>query len=456
LSARIARSRLETRTVTYRRGWIVVFLFTLAMINYMDRIALSIAAKPIAAEFHLDAVGMGYLFSSFIWSYALFLLPMGMLVDRFGNKRIAGVGLAVWSAATALTGAVGGFASLLTARLVMGGGEACTNPVGAKVIRQWFPATERGIATSMFNSGSYAGPAICSVLLGILVTAFGWRISFIVAGGIGFMWLAAWLLFFDTPEKARWLPDAEREYILSRREAKKPSAAPLEMSRGPGLGTLLKSPTLWGLALTQGCNVYTQYLFLTWLPSYLQSTRQLSTTETGWLSAVPYAVSVVLCIAAGHISDLYLKKSGVGTGRRRNAVALALLTAAIILVVPFVQNIYVLLAVFSITLTGIASTTSLNFALLNDVLPDARNVAKAMAVVVIGGNLFGMIAPIATGYVVKATGQYDWAFGIAGILLVCGAVITLTMTRRPIGASVTKDGSTTELPGSLGVAPAKH
>jgi ACS family glucarate transporter-like MFS transporter len=174
------------------------------------------------------------------------------------------------------------------------------------------------------------------------------------------------------------------------------------------------------------------YLFLTWLPSYLQATRHLSTVETGWLSAVPYAVSVVLCIVAGHVSDLYLKKTGVGSGRRRNAVALALLTAAVILVVPFVQNIYILLAVFSITLTGIASTTSLNFALLTDVLPDARNVARAMAVVVIGGNLFGMVAPIATGYVVKATGGYDWAFGIAGILLVCGAAISLTMTRRPI------------------------
>jgi ACS family glucarate transporter-like MFS transporter len=417
--------------MTYRRGWIVVFLFTLAMINYMDRIALSIAAKPIAAEFHLDAVALGYLFSSFIWSYTLFLLPMGMLVDRFGTKRVAGIGLGVWSAATALTGAASGFASLIAARLVMGSGEACTNPVGAKVIRQWFPAGERGVATAMFNSGSYAGPAVCSVLLGILVTAFGWRVSFVIAGVIGFVWLGAWLLFFAPPERAKWLPDAEREKILQTREAKKAVAADAS-AKGPGLGSLLKSPTLWGLALTQGCNVYTQYLFLTWLPSYLQATRHLTTAETGWLSAVPYAVSVVLCIGVGYVSDLYLKRSGVGTGRRRNAVALALLTAAVILVVPFVQNIFVLLAVFSITLAGIASTTSLNFALLNDVLPDARNVAKAMAVVVIGGNLFGMVAPIATGYVVKATGGYDWAFGIAGVLLLCGAIITLTMTRRPI------------------------
>lgn len=155
--------------MSYRRGWIAAFLFTLAMINYMDRIALSIAAAPIAAEFKLSTVSMGYLFSSFIWSYALFLLPMGLLLDRFGTKRIAGFGIFVWSAATALTGAATSFAALLTARLVMGSGESCSNPVGAKVIRQWVPAGERGVVTALFNSGSYAGPAICSVLLAYLV-----------------------------------------------------------------------------------------------------------------------------------------------------------------------------------------------------------------------------------------------------------------------------------------------
>src|SRR5215471_16282606 len=101
--------------MSYRRGWIAVFLFTLAMINYMDRIALSIAAAPIAAEFKLSTVSMGYLFSSFIWSYALFLLPMGLLLDRFGTKRIAGFGIFVWSAATALTGAATSFGALLAA-----------------------------------------------------------------------------------------------------------------------------------------------------------------------------------------------------------------------------------------------------------------------------------------------------------------------------------------------------
>ena len=418
--------------MSYRRGWIAFFLFALAMINYMDRIALSIAAKPIATEFHLSAISMGYLFSSFIWSYALFLLPMGVLIDRYGTKRMAGVGIFVWSAATALTGAASSFGALLMARLVMGAGESSSNPVGAKVIRQWIPASERGVITSLFNSGSYAGPAICSAMLGSLVGAFGWRVSFVIAGAIGFVWLLCWLAFFNSPEKAHWLKPQEREKILREREVK--STVAVE-SESRGLASLIRTPTLWGLALAQGCNVYTQYLFLTWLPSYLQETRHFSLGKTGLFAAMPYAVSVVLCILAGRLSDIYLKKSGVGTGRRRNAVALAMLTGAIILVVPFTTSIYALLAVFSITLTGIASTTSLNFALLNDLMPSSRDVGKAMAFVVVGGNIFGMIAPIATGYVIDATGSYDWAFGIAGLLLLLGAVISLTMTRRPMVAT---------------------
>ncbi|KKJ05942.1 MFS transporter [Burkholderia gladioli] len=424
----------------YRRGWIAAFLFSLAMINYMDRIALSIAATPIAKEFGLSTVSMGYLFSSFIWSYALFLIPMGLLLDRFGAKKIAGVGIFIWSVATALTGFAGNFASLLSARLVMGGGESCSNPVGAKVIRQWIPAGERGVVTALFNSGSYAGPAICSILLAWLVTRFGWRLSFVIAGGIGFVWLGAWLLFFNAPEKARWLGEAEREKILRERDVKPASASGDQSSHG--LLSLMKSPTLWGLALTQGCNVYTQYLFLTWLPSYLQVTRHLSITKTGMFAAVPYAVSVILCIAAGRLSDMYVKRGGVSTGRRRNAVALAMLFGAVILAVPFTENLTALLIVFSITLTGIASTTSLNFALLNDLLPSSRDVGKAMAFVVVGGNVFGMIAPIATGYVIATTGSYDWAFGIAGLLLVSGATLVVTMTRRPIIAPQSRQTST--------------
>lgn len=414
----------------YRRGWIALFLFSLAMINYIDRITLSFAIGPIAREFALDDVTKGYLFSSFLWTYTIFLIPMGMLVDRFGAKAIAGWGIAAWSVATALTGLAWSYPSLLFTRLAMGAGEASSNPAGARIVRQWIPASERGLLNAIFNSGSYAGPALCALVAGAIIEYSGWRTLFVVAGGIGAVWLVAWMIVFDRPENVRWLSEPERARILAERGA---TTGDLDAGAAPvGLLRLLRTRTLWGLALTQGCNVYSQYLFLTWLPSYLQATRHLTILKTGLYTALPYAVAVVLCIAIGRLSDRFLRHSGTATGRRRNVIAAAMAIAAVILAAPLVENIWIILALITVSLAGISSTTSLNFALLNDLLPNARDVGKAMGFLVVGGNTFGLCAPIVTGYAIAWTGSYDWAFVIAGALLIAGATATLTMTRRPM------------------------
>ncbi len=420
--------------MSYRRGWIALLLFALALINYIDRVTLSFAATPIAKEFGLSPVLLGYLFSSFLWTYALFLLPMGLLVDRFGAKRVAGVGLGIWSVATAATGLAGSFPALLASRLVMGGGEASSNPAGARVIREWIPASERGLVNAVFNSGSYAGPAICALAAGPIIGAFGWRALFFTAGGIGVLWILCWLIWFDKPERASWLGAEERAKILAERSSVK---APVDDGLpGSGLRQLLgRGPTLWGLALTQGCNVYSQYLFLTWLPSYLQQSKGLTVAKTGLVAAIPYAVAVVLCIAIGQLSDRFLH-GDVGGGRRRYIIAAAMILSSIILVAPMVDSVALILVLISLSLTGIAATTSMNFALLNDLLPDPRSVGLAMAFLVMGGNVFGLMAPIVTGYVIDLTGSYDMAFVIAGILLLIGATSVVTLTQRPIGVAV--------------------
>jgi ACS family glucarate transporter-like MFS transporter len=158
----------------------------------------------------------------------------------------------------------------------------------------------------------------------------------------------------------------------------------------------------------------------------------LTILKTGLFTAVPYVIAAVLCVLLGRLSDRYIRKEGVISGRRRNVVAAGLMLGSVVLIVPLVQSIWMLVAVFAISLTGIAATTTLDFSLLNDLLVDPRNIGKAMAFVVIGGNVFGLMAPIVTGYVIQITGSYNWAFLIAGLLLVSGATIVLTMTRRPI------------------------
>jgi ACS family glucarate transporter-like MFS transporter len=414
-----------------KRYWIALMLFSLAMINYIDRVTLSFAATPISREFALSPVALGYLFSSFLWTYTIFLIPMGMLVDRFGAKRVAGFGLGLWSAATAATGIAWSFPALLATRLLMGAGEATSNPAGARVVREWIPASERGITNAIFNSGSYAGPAICALAAGPIMAALGWPALFFTAGGIGFVWLLCWLIWFAPPEEAVWLGEEERQKILNERGARKVDFGASAPKTGL-LGLLRKGPTLWGLALTQGCNVYCQYLFLTWMPSYLQNEKGLAFAKTGFYAAVPYAIAVVLCIIVGRVSDRLLK-GDTGGGKRRYMIACAMLLAAIILFAPLVESLWVILGLIAISLTGVASTTSLNFALLNDLIRRPQDVGVAMGFLVVGGNIFGLMAPIVTGYVVAETGHFDRAFMIAAILLVVGATSILTLTRHALG-----------------------
>lgn len=414
----------------WRRAWISVFLFTLAMINYVDRVALSVASKPIAEEFGLSPVAMGYLFSSFLWTYLVCLIPMGILTDRFGTKIVNSVGISLWSAATMLTGGAWSFASLVATRLAMGVGEASTFPAGGRVVREWIPAGERGITNSIFVAGTQAGPAVGAIVVAWVASQLGWRGSFVVVGAVGFIWLIAWLIWFDRPEKVRWLGEEERRKILSERGADSSSLE--QRGAAARILALLSTRTMWGLALSEGCAVYTQYLFLTWLPSYLQQTKDLSILKTGAYTAIPYAGAAVLGILLGRLSDRMLTKDAVGEGRRRSMGVVMMLSSAVILFTPFVDNIWVILALFTLSLTGITTAISLNFSLVNDLLRNPEDSGKAMAILVVGGNSFGILAPIVTGYVIKATGSYNWAFGIAGLLLVAGAALLLTMTRSPI------------------------
>jgi ACS family glucarate transporter-like MFS transporter len=404
------------------------------MINYIDRGALSFAAHSIVHELGLSPITLGYVFSSFLWSYTILLLPAGMLVDRYGAKRVVGCGIGLWSLATAATGLIGSIPALIGTRLVMGAGESTTMPAGMRVIREWIPASERGVLNAIFSGGSYFGPAVCALVAGPIIATLGWRALFFVTGGVGIVWLICWQIWFAKPEDATWLGDAERQKIMAERGARKVDFD--STGAKPGLLKLLGSgPTLWGVALTQGCNVYSQYLFLTWLPSYLQTSRGLNIITTGIYVAIPYVISVGLSVLAGRTSDRLLR-GDVGGGRRRYMIAGGLMLAAVIMVAPLVSSVWLILGLITLSLAGLASASSLNFALLNDLLPNPRDVGVATGFMVVGGNSFGMIAPIATGYVIAMTGSYNMAFVIAGLLLVVGAVSILALTRRPIGERI--------------------
>ena len=398
------------------RGRITLYLllFSLITINYADRIALSVGAGPIAREFAISPIGMGFLFSCFLWTYVLCLLPWGMITDRFGIRTVSALGIALWSAATMLTGLAPSLAWLFAARFAMGAGEASAFPAAGRAIREWVPAGEYGLANMMVISGGYAGPAIGSVLFGWFAASLGWRGGFIALGSAGFLWLLASLVWFRRPASV------------------KPVAASVSEPPSVSLRPLFTSPSMWGLFLTQGACVYSHYLFLTWLPSYLQTTRHLTILKTGLFSAIPFALTVVLSLAIATLSDRLLRGKGQHTGQRRWMVAGMMLVSAVVLLTPLVDNIWLILILVTVSLAGTSAATGLNSALLTDLLPHASNAGAANGILVIGGNTFGLLAPIVTGFVIERTGSYDSAWVISGVLLLAGMIISLTMTRQPI------------------------
>lgn len=408
--------------MTKRRSLIYGLLFLLTTISYIDRTTLSVAAPEIAAEFHVSPVEMGYLFSSFLWTYLLCLIPVGLLVDRLGSGLMAAGGITLWSLATVATGVSTSFGFMLLTRLALGVGESTAYPAGVRVIRDSAPESERGVATAWLNGGSYAGPAVGAMLTGWLIAAFGWRAGFIVTGALGLLWLVPWLYWLRTSRASAPVAQAEMEnrYRDSRTAG---SGVP-----SGGLAALLRLRSTWGMALTQGCAVYAQYLFLTWLPSYLQAAKGLNVQSAGLYTAIPYAASVLLAIGACHISDRLLAPERIASGQRRRMVALMLLCSSVVLLTPAFDSMWMVTVLVALSLSGISSAISLNFALATDLLQRAEDVGKVAGVLVFGGNFFGILAPIVTGYVIAATGSYNGAFVIAGILLIGGAAASLLMT----------------------------
>lgn len=417
--------------MTYRRGWIALLLFTVVIINYMDRIALSVASKAITTEFGFSPIQMGYLFSAFLWTYVLCLIPLGLLGERIGAKRMVGGGIAIWSAATAATAATAGFGSIFGARLVMGASEATTFPACGRVIRDWFPERERGMATTLFNGGGSAGPAVGAVAAAALVSSFGWRVAFVVLGAIGFLWLAVWQAWYGEPEKVAWLAVAEKNKIVAERNGDSEMIAN-ENGLPSSLRYLLSQKSVWGLVITQACLVYTAYLFLTWLPTYLQSTRQLTTMNTGYLTAIPYLATIILSVMIAWVSDRTLSSAAIQAGKRRNFIASMALLSMMIVFASGVKELWQLLVILVLVLTGSTTGAGLNFTLASDLLRSPRDVSRVIAITAFGGNLFGLIAPIITGYIVAGSGGYAWAFRIAAVLLLCGAIATFLMTRKAI------------------------
>ncbi len=411
-----------------KKRWLVIaVLFVANTINYIDRVNISVAGPDIARTFGLGPEAMGVVFSCFFYSYILLLLPMGLLTDRFGAGGIMGAGMVVWALGSAFSGLAPSFATLIAARLLLGVGESSSYPAGNRILREWAPRNERGLMVSVFSAGSTAGPAIGIVLTSFLISVVDWRTAFFIVAALTLVWAAVWFAFYRSPEQASWLSNAEHSHIMATREP-----ATQEAVRPMSLGLLLQQRVMWGLLITHGCQVYSIYLFLTWLPSYLRNVRHLDLFNAGWLATMPYVVTTAGLLVLGLLSDKITAGRDLSRGARRWLMIGMMALASCVLFVPLVDDIIVMevLVIGSVLFSTAANT--LNYALAADLIYDKRSSGAVFGLLVLGGNSFGFLAPILTGFIIARTQAYTLSFALAAALLLCGIVVTWAMVRRPL------------------------
>jgi ACS family glucarate transporter-like MFS transporter len=266
-------------------------------------------------------------------------------------------------------------------------------------------------------------------LVAWLIQTLSWRWSFVITGAIGFVWVAIWIALVSTPEKTKWLPEPERQRILAQREA---GIAPPDHD-GVGYFALMRSPAMWGLFISQGCLVYSLYLYLSWLPNYLQTARGLSVVESGLYTSIPFFIATVVNVIINWAGDRLLTVHAVRSGARRYLVALCLVLTASGLLIPYVESLTAIIVLISITVSFANTGPATNAALTSDLLRSPSDAGRAFAFLVLGGNTFGLLAPIVTGYLVEASGSFSSAFIAGGVLALVGAVVSLVLSRGAIG-----------------------
>ena len=430
------------------RFLILLLIFLLTTINYADRSTFSIAGDAASKDLGLDPVEMGYILSAFAWAYVLGQIPGGALLDRFGTKLIYAIAIAAWSFFTLVQGfsgfLTGGaiFAGLFAMRFAVGLAESPSFPGNARLVAAWFPGSERGFASAVFNSAQYFSLVVFAPLMGWLVHTFDWHSVFFVMGGLGLVAAVVFWQLIHSPVEHPSVNQAELDYIeagggLIRMEDKVVKASAFTW---PNVRQVLSSRMLIGVFIGQyGINVLT-YFFVTWFPIYLVKERGLNILEAGFAAAAPALCGFVGGVLGGVISDAILKRTGSLTLARKTPLLIGMILASTIIACVYIQQEWLIVVVMAVAFFG-KGIASLGWAVVSDTSP-RELVGVTGGIFNTFGNTAGIVTPIVIGYIVAATGSFDgalWFVGlhcvlvVAAYFLIVGKIERLTL--KPAGAA---------------------
>ena len=412
--------------VGHYRWMICALLFFAATINYIDRQVLGILKPTLQGEFGWSETDYGWIVFSFQTAYAVGLLLVGRLMDRFGTKKGFALSITVWSlaamahawavpigvAAVALLNWFGimststAFVSVvgfIVVRFLLGLGEAGNFPASIKTVAEWFPKKERALATGIFNSGTNIGALATPLLVPVIVLYWGWYEAFIITGVIGFIWLGFWLLIYNRPEEHKHLSKDELAYIQS--DASEPAIRvpwkylfPHRQTRAFAIGKFLTDPIWW--------------VYLFWIPDFLNRQHGLDLKTFGLPIAVIYIIADVGSIGGGWISSKMIKMGWSINRSRKTAMLVCALAVIPIVIASTTSSLWLAVVLIGIAAAAHQGWSANIFTISSDMFPK-----QAVGSVVGIGGMFGaiggmVIAPL-VGYILQTTGSYVPIFMIA-------------------------------------------
>lgn len=393
-----------------RRWWIVVLLFTAVAINMLDRGNLSVAAVPLMSSLSLSPKQMGLLLSVFFWTYAALQIPAGYVVDRFGIRTIYALAFVLWSLASACIGLASSFAQILSLRLLLGVAESVAHPLSLSYIKHSFQEKEQGLPTGIYVAGMMVGAGAGSLLGGLFLKYFGWRSLFFVTGLGACLWLVPWLSLAP----------------------KKPTHSAVECSRVSfrvPWRTVVGNPLFWGITVGVFAYSYYWFFFLTWMPTYLVSARQMSFLRMGAYSAVSLWVMAAMSPIGGTLADRAIAYFGNPLAVRKTFVCIGCVLSSSVLLLLKVRSTSMVLGLLVFSLAGVGLASS-NFWSLTQAISPAPVVGRIVGYQNGVGNLAGAFAPLLTGFLLGTSKNFSSSIMLAGISGWIAAAAILFLFRR--------------------------
>lgn len=400
----------------YRR-WRIAWLLALGvLISYFDRVNISVGQQALHRTFGLTTVAFGYLLGAYSWTYAMLQLPSGVLLDRFGLRRVGVVSSFLWSAATFATAGSQGVVSLFSSRLLLGVGESPIFPLSAAAVGRWFPEKERGLPTAMFDAAAKFSPAVGIPFIGLLLIHFGWRFSFAFTGVLSLLYFLLFARIYCNPGDDPDLSAAERAYIQGNQN----SSIKFDTPPSYPLGFLLRQRKILGAMIGFATYNYSFYLLLTWLPSYAVAGLHLTLAHAVWAASVPWFFAGAIDIfVGGWLVDALIRHGHDAARVRRTVLLLGMLCGLGVAGPAFTHHPVPALLSLCVGIGGLSAAAPVGWTLPSILVPTSST-GKVGGIMNFGSQISAILAPVITGYLTSWTHTFAAAFGLAAFLLLLG------------------------------------